>query len=376
MSIYIIVWSLFHRVLLRIRWSIVFLLILLGLHSTTAQEKSYYFYNPVPYGSEALYNPITLILNGGFDPFQMLNDREPAWKNVYWNTAATNVWRCLTSPGPIINRYGWKKFIEVEVFPTSLRIEEGQYAPNYTLHLIGGGMEYRKISEWYEYHNVPAPFLFGALTRIAYEYLNEVVENGMNYYPNIDCIPDFLIFQPLGILLFSFDPVAEFFSHSLSLNSWQHQIGVSFSPFAIRNANESYIAKIPLNRERTHSLFVNFGCYLQLGYSYKLDSEHSLTIAGGATSKGRRALPLRNEVPSNTIIIGPMAGVYYDRNNSLLASFVFADTYFMRYRCNVYPGIISIGSFSPGFFVSIDSNNSVTIGITFISLPVGLATKL
>ncbi|MCX7983717.1 MAG: hypothetical protein N3A63_02300 [Bacteroidetes bacterium] len=359
-----------------IRVGLRFLLLVQCPHTILAQEKHYYFYKPVPYGSEALYNPVTLILNGGFDPFQMLNDREPSWKNVYWKSATTNVWRCITAPGPIINKYGWSKFVGVEIFPTSFRIEEGQYAPNYALHLLGGGMEYRKMSEWYDYHNVPVPYFFGALTRIAYEYLNEVVENGMNYYPNVDCIPDFLIFQPLGILLFSFDGVAEYFSHQLSFNSWPHQVALSFAPFAVRNASQTFIAKIPLNSTRTKSLFLNFGCFVQLGYSYKLDSEHSLTIAAGATSKGRRPLPVRNDVPSNTIIIGPMAGIYYDRNNSLLASFVFADTYFMRYRLNIYPGIISLGSLSPGFFLSIDTNKNAVVGITLPVLPVGIGAKL
>lgn len=339
--------------------------------SLSAQNKKYYFYNPVPYGSESLYNPLTMVVNGGYDPFQML-DREPTWSNMYWNKAATNVWRCITAPAPIINKFGWKRFISTELIPTNLKIEEGQYAPNYALHLIGGGMEYRKISEWYDYHNVPAPFLCGAVTCMAFEYLNEIVENGMNYYPNIDCIPDILIFQPLGILLFSFDDVSEFFSSSLQLNDWSHPVAVTFAPFAIRNAAQIFVAKIPLNTTRTKSIFLNFGTFALLGYSAKLDEEHSLSFGGGLTSKGRRALPLQNGVPSNTIVVGPMAGVYYDRNNSLLASVVIADTYFMRYRFNVYPGIFFLGSCSPSFFLSIDSNGATTVGVTVASFPLGV----
>lgn len=338
------------------------------------EEKKYYFYNHVPYGSEALYNPLSMVLNGGYDPFQML-DREPTWNNMYWRTASTNVWRCITAPAPIINKFGWKRFISTELFPTNLKIEEGQYAPNYALHLIGGGMEYRKISEWYDYHNVPLPFVCGALTSMAFEYLNEIVENGMNYYPNIDCIPDILVFQPLGILLFSFDDVAEFFSSSLQLNDWSHQVGITFAPFAVRNAAQIFVAKVPLNSMRTKSLFINFGTFALVGYSTKLDAEHSLSFGAGLTSKGRKALPLQNGVPSNTIVVGPMAGIYYDRNNSLLASFVVADTYYMRYRLNVYPGVLALGSWSPGIFCSLDANGHPTLGVTLTSLPVGVGHK-
>ncbi len=74
-----------------------FLLFLIGYFFSFAQEKKYYFYKPLPYGSEAVYNPLTLLINGGFDTFNML-DREPLWRNVYWNNAATNVWRCINAP--------------------------------------------------------------------------------------------------------------------------------------------------------------------------------------------------------------------------------------------------------------------------------------
>ncbi len=237
-------------------------------------------------------------------------------------------------------------------------------------------MEYRKISEWYDYHNVPLPFVCGAITRIAYEYLNEIVENGKNYYPNIDCIPDILYFLPIGIVLFSFDDVAEFFSEEFQLNDWSHQVGVSFSPFAIRNACQIYVSKIPLNKERSKNILLKFGTFGLLGYSFKVNDEDALSFGAGLTSKGIRALPLQNGVPSNTIIVGPMAGVYYDRNNSLLASFVFADTYYMRYRLNIYPGFLTIWKVKPGFFLSVDTNGGTTFGITILSLPIGVSHKL
>jgi hypothetical protein len=48
---------------------------------------------------------------------------------------------------------------------------------------------------------------------------SEVVENGNKvFYSTVDPIADFLVFDPLGIILFKFDGVSEFFSEKLSLN--------------------------------------------------------------------------------------------------------------------------------------------------------------
>ena len=88
------------------------------------QEKNYYFFRPYDYGSDGLYNPITLFANGAFDSFQIL-DREPEWKNVYWNISTTNVWHSLTSPFPVISAFGWSRFLRQEIFPVGLRYRCG-----------------------------------------------------------------------------------------------------------------------------------------------------------------------------------------------------------------------------------------------------------
>jgi hypothetical protein len=336
-----------------------------------AGERTYYYYRNLSYGSESLYNPVTLLLNGGFDTFQML-DRQPTWNNMYWDHAATNVWRCATSPLPIINSFTWKKFVGQELLPTSLDIDNCQYVPNYLLHTLGGGMEYRKISEWYDAHNYPLPDVCGALTTMTYEYLNEITENGMNYYSNEDCIPDLLIFQPFGILLFSFDNIAEFFSTTVSLNDWSNPVGMTFSPFAIRNAAQNFIVKVPLNQAHTLHAVSLFGSMGMLGLSVKTNNEDAITVAGGLTSTGRVDLPSENGVPSNTISLGPVAGVYYDRNNSLLASATYSAAWNNRFRINVFPGALSIKSFSPGFFVICSGGGDVTAGIVMQVLPIGV----
>ncbi|HEY6951394.1 MAG TPA: hypothetical protein VI758_03240 [Bacteroidota bacterium] len=337
-----------------------------------SQERDHFFYRPFPYGTEALFNPISLLANGGFDSFQILNDRHPTWNEVHWNTAGTNVWRSITAPLPIINRFGWNRFLRQEVFPTSLNINDAQYVPNYVLHMIGGGMAYRKISEWYDYQGVPVPYIFGAATRFAYEYINETVENGPNYYPNEDCLPDILIFQPLGIALFSFDGISEFFSSTLNLNDWSEQVVVTFAPFAIRNAGQNFVMKYSLNQARSTSLFFHFGDFAILGLSFKTNHEDAISFGGGLASTGKKNLPVQNGVPSNTVVAGTMAGIYYDRNNSLLASIVYSESENNRLRLNVFPGVLPSSVFSPGLFVTLAGNGTFVAGLTAHILPIGL----
>ncbi|HTP12939.1 MAG TPA: hypothetical protein VMM37_04895 [Bacteroidota bacterium] len=338
----------------------------------TAQERSYHFYGARPYGSDALFNPISLLANGGLDTYQIIDDRSPTLDAAYWNPAVTNVWRSITSPADVVRRFGTARFFRKEVFPTSFNIEDAQYVPNFVLHTVGGGMLYRKATEWYDYHGFPLPALFGVTTRIAFELANEAVENGPDYYPNEDCIPDVLIFQPLGILLFSFDGVSEFFSSTLSLNEWSQPAIVTFHPFMIRNAGQNFVMKYPLDRSRASSLFFHFGDFAILGLSLKTNSEDAVSFGAGLASTGTRSLPVENDVPSNTVVVGGMAGVYYDRNNSLLASIVYSDVQNNRLRVNIYPGLLPGGTVSPGVFVTIGQHGTIVAGVTASLLPLGL----
>ncbi len=354
--------------------TLVLVLVLAALaEGSVAQETRYYFYRPVNYGSDALFNPVSLLFNGGFDTFQIINDRQPTWREVYWNSAATNIWRSVTSPFDVIGRFGTNRFLRQEIFPMSLDMNDAQYVPNFMLHTIGGGMAYRKVSEWYDNNGFPAPFVFGAATAVAFEYINEVVENGPNYYPNEDCIPDMLVFQPLGILIFSFDGVSEFFSSTLSLNDWSQPLGVTFSPFAIRNAGQNFVMKLALTQSRATSLFFHFGDFALFGLSFKTNREDALSFGAGLASTGRKSLPVQNGVPSNTIVVGGMAGIYYDRNNSLLASAVYSDVQNNRLRLNIYPGVVPNPFISTGFFFTLASNGTLIGGLTASVLPAGFA---
>ena len=337
------------------------------------QEKNYYFLRTYEYGSEALFNPISLFVNSGCDTYQQLN-RSSTFNAVPWDKGATSVWRSITSPLPVISDFGWNRFLSQEIFPTSFDINRTQWVPNYMLHGIGGGMDSRKLAEWYDYNGYPLPYVLGAITVMASEFFNEMVENGPNIYPNEDCIPDILVFQPLGILLFSSDKVCEFFSSELNLNDWSQPAAISFAPLAFRNAGQNFVMKYALTNSKSTSLFFHFGNFAILGLSFKRNTEDAISIGVGLASTGVKSLPVQNGVPSNTVESGPMAGIYYDRNNSLLASIVYSASRNCRFRLNIYPGVISSSRYSPGFFITVADPKILIAGVTMKILPLGLST--
>lgn len=141
-----------------------------------ASDKPYYFYNPdQEYGSELRFSPFTLWVNGSFD---------------------------------ILRNGGHYKDI---------------FKPNFGLHLIGNGMQFVKLSEWYDYHQYSYPKLLSFATTTTYHLFNEIFENGSFKGTNVDPISDILIFNPLGMLLFSTSAFKEFFFEKLPLLDWSLQ---------------------------------------------------------------------------------------------------------------------------------------------------------
>ena len=95
-----------------------------------------------------------------------------------------------------------------------------QWAPNYQQHLIGCGMLYTAMKEWYEDKNFPVPWLFSSVTLMTQHLLNETMETGPYEGWSVDEISDIYIFDLGGIILFSFDNVNEFFHDKLNLADW------------------------------------------------------------------------------------------------------------------------------------------------------------
>ena len=331
-----------------------------------------YFYTGKDYGSEAMYNPVNLILNGGFDMIQVENKRD--LKKFPFAAGYQNVFRNLGNPLKAIRDYGWKNFLRDQILPLSLNKRNAQFFPNYTLHLIGGGMEFAAMEEWYDYHHYPVPGLLSFVTMAVYHLTNETVENGNYYGEDVDPIADIYVFDLGGILLFTSDNVREFFSKTLNLADWSLQPSFSIRNGELHNNGQFFSMKWKLPFSDHWHLFYYFGTNGVGGLSYKFDNGEAISFGAGLAASDLITL----DAKSNKKTLGFVGnfGLFIDRNNSLLAGLSVTIKTDYMINLNIYPGIIKIGNFSPGLWAAYNQNGNIVYGLTAMWLPAGAAYSL
>ena len=126
--------------------------------------------------------------------------------------------------------------------------------------------------------------------------------------------------------------------------------------------------RYPFTESKKTSGFFLIGKSTLLGLSIKTNYENAISFGAGATQTGINRL---NEV-TNTIYVGAACGLFYDRNNSLLASLLISAFNMERVRLNIYPGLFNESPFSPGFFLTFGEGKSYSAGITIQYSPFGL----
>lgn len=355
------------------RSEIIILLILISSQFLWSQNTdSTLFYHGRHYGSEANVHPVRLILNGGFGILQMDN-RNNRLDEVDFKNGFDNVWENLSDPIAAVREEGYFHFIRTQMIPISFDEQEAYYWPNYTLHMIGGGMSYRMMEDWYKVHRFPHPKLNALLTLTVYHLLNEVVENSDYRGYNTDAIADFYIFNPLGVLLFSSDKVARFFSHTLNMNDWSYQ--PSYNPWdnQIQNHGQNFVMKYFFNKNEDIGIFYHFGTHGEIGLSFKRSDGSCISFGAGLVAGQLVDRSNRQDLRELTAELVLTAGVFYDRNNSLMASILYSKKLDDKLRVNIYPGLIKIMGISPGFFVGFNQKNQMQAGISFSIIPIGLA---
>ena len=324
----------------------------------------YYYYRGLDYGSQALIHPLRLILNGGFGIMQIENlDNRPG--KIMYGRGMRNVADNLMRPYWSIGENGWGDFFLREVIPVSVNSGKSQYWPNYMNHLIGGGMSYRMMEEWYRWHNWSHPKTAAGVTIFVYHYLNETVENNGYLGPATDPVADFWIFNPAGVLLFSHEGVARFFSEKLHLSDWSYQPIYLPDTQEFQNNGQNYAVKYHLDKQGRRSIFYHWGTHAELGMSFADRQGRCLSFGLGLVAKNL----LEIDRLSKTVDLAVSGGVFYDRNNSLLASLLFARTKDYAYRLNLYPGLVDLGPLRPGFFAALDQDQHLVGGITFGGMP-------
>ena len=333
----------------------------------------YFFYAGRAYGSESLVHPLRMVVNGAFGITQ-IDNRSNVLGDIDYDTGWSNVWDNLRDPGWSIRTIGWKAFLTEEILPVSSNSKKARYWPNYTQHLIGGGMSYRLAAEWFRWNGYAHPKLWSVATMTVYHVFNEVVENDGYVGPTSDPVADLLLFDPASILLFEHDGIAGFFAKTLHMAEWPYQPAYDPRTGALENNGQNFVLKWRLPRSKRWSLFNHYGTHSEVGLSYTRDDGTCWSF--GAGLKAGDLVELGDGV--RTVDLVPAAGLFYDRENSLMFSLLFANTKDYKLRANLYPGLVRWGFFSPGAFVALRRNNAVVAGVTLGGvphLPVGVAVS-
>jgi hypothetical protein len=319
-----------------------------------------YFYKGYDYGSQALYSPLWVFLNRGFD---VLQDRAGSRGvlNQEYRYNGENVGKNLLNPFPAIAHRGYGRFFREEIFPLSYTRTSARWVPNYTLHLIGGGTTYTALTEWFRQHDVPAPRLWSATTLLASAFLNETLENKGVVGYNTDAIADFFFFDIGGMILFSFDWPNEFFSKTLIVADWSLQPSFTYPNFDLHDQGNYFSVKFPLPFYERLRLFAYMGLGTLIGLSYQVDSQYSLS--GGAGTVASRLISTSNKNADNDVDFAKSAALFVDRNNSLLASVQITNVqdYFLKF--NLYPNVFATPQL--GMWTVIDKSGHFVAGVSF-----------
>jgi hypothetical protein len=335
-----------------------------------------YFYTHPEYGSQSTFNPLSVLFNGGYDIVQT-GMYDSYLFRIPYSKSARNVLDNIAHPARQISRHGWGAFIGTEVFPSSFRIDRSQYLPNYTLHVLGGGATYRMLCEWNAAHNMPYPAISAIAFATAYNFLNEVIENGAYTGVNVDPIADIWIFNPLGMVLFSSHRVARFFSVSVQVCDWSGMPFIDPVHGKIDNVSQNWAIKIPLPLVDRAKLFVYLGMSEVVGLSYS--TKNDLAISGGGGFSVGNVVEADSGSATGrimTIHYAWNAGLFIDKNNSLLFSLLVSNSSVYKACANLYPlPNFHFGNFRPGFFAALGKKNDVVIGVTANVLPVSLSMR-
>jgi hypothetical protein len=328
--------------------------------------KARYFYHGYDYGSQALFNPIYVLLNRGFDVLQLRPFRRNIWNHSYLRNGK-NVWGSVSDPFVAIHdRGGMGKFLRQEIFPLSFTDTTARWLPNYGLHLIGGGMTFTELREWFEDHDAPgpvAPAFFSIVTLFTAAIVNETLENNEAVGPNTDCIADLMVFDVAGVLLFSIPQVNEFFSKTLILSDWSLQPAFILPKGEIHNQGNYYAVKWPLPFYERLRLFGYMGFGDLGGLSFKLDAQTSISAGAGV-----RVATLQNaelNALENVIGVKRSGAVFIDRNESLLASVQVSDVRDYFFQANLYPNAFFRTKQGLGFFAVVSRDGHAIGGVSF-----------
>jgi hypothetical protein len=320
-----------------------------------------YFFQDLPYGSEANYGPLAVLLNRGF-ALSLMEGRTRRLADFPYGFDA--VMNSLAHPADAIERSGgWWQFVRQEMLPLSYKNTDQKWYTNYTGHLIEGGIHYRKLMEWYQARGVPLPWLMSGITNLAAAFTNEIYELNGSPVGNSSTVADLYFFDIAGMVLFSFNGVSRLFSHTLHANVWTGQASIVFPAAEVDNNASHLHFKIPFpwGLVPNSSIFFWTGIGGGLGLTLHRSNDLDVSFGVGTDAKSMVIDPVTG-VETPTLAFG--AGVFVDRKGSLLASAHLSEVSHRLLRVNVYPGVIPGAGRNLGAWMIVSHDFEVRVGIS------------
>ena len=315
------------------------------------------FYTGKEYGSESVFNPLTHVLNEGFDVLSSSHaDRRILIKP--YDIDARNVFNSLLHAPDALRIYGWDNVLKAEILPTSFTRTRtsGKWVSNYQLHMFGSGMVSHRMTDWYDVHGFSHPALLGQATTMAGHLLNEMTENAGQKTLNEDPVVDIMLFDVAGFVLWHQHWMQRLFTQQYQFTNWPGQ--PSYDPVnrTLENAGQYFVLRGPLPWVKTWDFFYLFGMSGNVGVSKTIGGGRALSL--GLGYDGIAADSIHGQQ------ILPKAALYFDRNGSLMWSVNYANhTGANLLTINAYPGVFRVHGFTTGGWVQLPNQGGLRGGI-------------
>lgn len=318
----------------------------------------YFFYRGRPYGTDAVTGPFDVLLNKGYAVAQFNNRNRYIFDYEYGDR---HVWNSIRHFGANVERYGgWRRYIGDEIFPTSLDWGSWKWSPNYFGHILEGGMTYRRLAEWNRAHDVPLPAVTAAVVTLGAAVVNEMYSHPGWIQGTAATATDLLFFDPLGMILFSFDGVAGFVAGPLQGNIWASQAALTFDGELVNNGN-NFVVKVPLSPIPRTSFFVRGGLAFTPGITYHRRDGLDVSVGVGGEGRIQNVDPVTGEETPEIAVGG---GIFVDRDGTLLWSVMASETEHRRFVVNIYPGVLDVAGGRLGGWVIVRKDWQVRLGVS------------
>ena len=237
------------------------------------------YYRDHTVGSQWAYNPLATATQYVLDGAQV-----ESFETHDFGRDLGSVLDHLGSPFHQIEDEGWKSFVNTEVFPIDSDHLDDSLAilPNVALHMLGGGLVFRKDAEWLKAHDVPAPYLLAATLAMTAEILGEAIEKPAA--DDTDEVADVWIWRPLGLLLYGNEDSARWMKDNLDPVDWPSQLVWDVRDEQFRNIGMNYVFRPPLLGDGSTQFFAYTGMTNLFGLSHALGNGELFSWGAGRRS--------------------------------------------------------------------------------------------